>query len=53
MQIAFFNITETKWELNQDVGVHMREVNLVCKVTDVPFKDRTRVHKILTYKKVE
>ena len=40
-----------KWALNPELGVNMREIRMVVKVTDVPFKDRTRIHKILTYKK--
>jgi len=45
------DINGTKWEMNQEMGMNMREIRMVVKVTDVPFKDRTRIHKILTYKK--
>jgi hypothetical protein len=40
-----------KWALNAELGVNMREIKMVVKITDVPFQNKTRVHKILTYKK--
>lgn len=41
----------SKWALNEETGQYQRELNAVIKLTDVPFKDRSRLYKLQSYKK--
>ncbi|CAD8065597.1 unnamed protein product [Paramecium sonneborni] len=44
----------TKWTVNEDSqDMYLREMKHVMKLTGVPFKDKTRMHKLFTYKKDE
>ncbi|CAD8156662.1 unnamed protein product [Paramecium pentaurelia] len=42
----------TKWTVNEDIqDMYQREMKHVMKLTGVPFKDKTRMHKLFTYKR--
>lgn len=43
--------TISKWQVNEENGIHQRELNSIIKITDVPFRDRSRIHKLQTYTK--
>ena len=40
-----------QWKMSEEMELNTREITLVIKLTDVPFKDKSRMHKIQTYKK--
>lgn len=42
------------WRVNEETGLHTREMDFSIKITDIPFgKNVTRVHCVQTYKKTE
>ncbi|CAD8071543.1 unnamed protein product [Paramecium sonneborni] len=46
------DINLTKWTVNEDdQDMYQREMKHIMKLTGVPFKDKTRMHKLFTYKR--
>jgi hypothetical protein len=46
-----FETTLSKWQFNEETQEHQRELNAVMRLNDVPFKDRSRLYKLQSYKK--
>ena len=47
------DITLSKWIENPELGVHTRELNMVIKTPENPFKSTSRCYKVQSYKKEE
>lgn len=46
-------ITLSKWIENPELGVHTRELNMIIKTPENPFKSTSRCYKVQSYKKEE
>lgn len=46
-------ITLTKWTENPEMGCFTRELNMIIRTKDNPFKDTSRCYKAQSYKKEE
>lgn len=46
-------ITLTKWVENPELGVHTRELNMIIRTPENPFKSTSRCYKVQSYKKEE
>ena len=46
-------ITMSKWIENPELGVHTRELNMIIRTPENPFKSTSRCYKVQSYKKEE
>lgn len=44
-------VTVGAWTLTEEMKQMTREANSVMKVEGIPFRDKTRVHRVQTYNK--
>jgi len=46
-------VTLSKWIENPELGVHTREINMIIRTPENPFKSTSRCYKVQSYKKEE
>jgi hypothetical protein len=42
-------VSISNWEKNPDNDAYTRELKCIIKLTNVPFKDKSRLYKVSTY----